>query len=71
MFMIRVTNIMATFISLGLLVPWAKVRRMRYVMDNLTIVTSQSLDEFTSAVEPEESAIGDSAMDFFDFEIGL
>ncbi len=71
MLWIRLTNIMAMFISLGLLVPWAKVRRMRYVMDNLVIVTSQSLDEFTAAVEAEESAIGDSAMDFFDFEIGL
>lgn len=71
MFWIRLSNIIAILFTIGLLIPWAKVRRMRYVLDNLTLVTSQGLDDFIAAVEPEESALGDSAMDFFDFEIGL
>ncbi|HAK60277.1 MAG TPA: DUF898 domain-containing protein [Nitrospiraceae bacterium] len=68
---IRITNILAIIFSLGLLAPWARVRRTRYVLDNLTIISAQSLDDFTSAVEPDVGAYGDAATDLFDFEIGL
>ena len=50
---------------------WAKVRRTRYVLDNLTVVAPGTLDEFTAAAEPDEGALGVSATDFFDVEIGL
>ncbi len=68
---IRITNIMAILFSIGLLIPWAKIRRTRYILDNLTVVSSQSLDDFTADVEPDVSALGDAATDFIDFEIGL
>jgi len=68
---IRLTNIAAIIFSLGLLVPWAKVRRVGYIIGNLAVVTEHNLDDFTAAVEPDESAYGDSAADFFDMEIGL
>ena len=68
---IRITNILAIIVSLGLLAPWARVRRTRYVLDNLTVITEQSLNDFAAAVEPEEKAYGDAATDFFDLEIGL
>lgn len=68
---IRITNILAIIFSLGLLAPWARVRRTRYVLDNLTVITAQNLDDFTSAVEPDVGAYGDAATDLFDFDIGL
>ncbi len=68
---IRITNIIAIICSVGLLAPWAKVRRTRYILNNLALITYFSLDEFTAATGEEESAVGDSATDFFDFEIGL
>lgn len=68
---IRITNIIAIICSVGLLAPWAKVRRARYILNNLSLVSYCSLDEFTAATGEEESAVGDSATDFFDFEIGL
>lgn len=68
---IRITNIAAIICSLGLLIPWAKVRRTRYIFENISVISDSSLDEFTSAVEADESAYGDAATDFFDFEIGL
>ncbi len=68
---IRITNILAIIFSLGLLAPWARVRRTRYVLDNLTVITARNLDEFTSAIEPDVGAYGDAATDLFDFEIGL
>jgi uncharacterized membrane protein YjgN (DUF898 family) len=71
LFWIRLTNILAILCSVGLLAPWAKVRRMRYIISNIEVVAHQDLGEFTSASEPEDNAIGDAATDFMDFEIGL
>ena len=68
---IRITNIIAIICSVGLLAPWAKVRRVRYILNNLSLLSYCSLDEFTAATGGEESAVGDAATDFFDFEIGL
>lgn len=68
---IRITNIIAIIFSLGLLAPWAKVRRARYILNNLTLVAYCRLNEFRAAVAEEESALGNAATDFFDFEIGL
>jgi uncharacterized membrane protein YjgN (DUF898 family) len=71
LFWISLTNILAILFSFGLLFPWAKVRRTRYVVENLSLVSAKGLDEFESASGEQVSAIGDSAMDFFNFEIGL
>jgi uncharacterized membrane protein YjgN (DUF898 family) len=71
LFWIRISNIFAIIFSAGLLIPWAKVRRMRYIVDNISLVSGHSLNDFTAAVETDESAYGDAATDFFDLEIGL
>jgi uncharacterized membrane protein YjgN (DUF898 family) len=68
---IQVTNMAAIVLSLGLLIPWAKIRRARYILDNLIVLVTGSLDEFTAAMDADESALGDSATGFFDMEIGL
>jgi uncharacterized membrane protein YjgN (DUF898 family) len=71
LFWIRFTNIFAILFSLGLLIPWAKVRRTRYILDNIAVKTYRSLDAFAAAPDDDISAVGDTATDFFDLEIGL
>jgi uncharacterized membrane protein YjgN (DUF898 family) len=71
LFWIRVTNILAIIFSVGLLIPWAHVRRTRYIMSNLTIMSGEGLDSFAAASGEDESAYGEAAADFFDLEIGL
>ena len=71
LFWIQISNIAAIVVSIGLLTPWAKVRRMRYLADNFSVVTTQDLENFTSAVAPDAASYGDAAADFFDLEIGL
>ncbi len=71
LFWIRITNIFAIIFSIGLLIPWAKVRRIRYIIGNLTVISDEGLDNFTADVSPDESAYGDAATDFFDIDIGL
>lgn len=69
--LIRVTNAIGIILSLGLLIPWAKIRRARYVLSSLTMISERSLDEFTASEESAESAIGEVATGFFDIDIGL
>jgi uncharacterized membrane protein YjgN (DUF898 family) len=69
---IRISSLFAIIFTIGLLAPWAKVRRVRYILENITVVAEGSLDTFTASIEPDEkSAIGDAATDFFDIDIGL
>ena len=68
---IRLTNIFAIVLSAGLLIPWAKIRRTRYILSNIAILTPGNLDEFVSEDEGDVGALGDAATDFFDLEISL
>jgi uncharacterized membrane protein YjgN (DUF898 family) len=67
---IRFTNIMAIFLSLGLLIPWAKVRRTRYVLSKTTVLFRGEMEAFEADVFIEEGAVGDTVADFFDWDIG-
>lgn len=71
MIWIRITNVLAIIFSIGLLMPWAKIRRTRYLVNNLTIVSTEALDNLIAVNEPDVSALGDAATDFFDIGFGL
>jgi uncharacterized membrane protein YjgN (DUF898 family) len=68
---LRLTNLLGIVFSLGLLMPWARVRRARYLVESLTLFSDRNLDSFTAAEQLAESAIGEAATGFFDIEIGL
>lgn len=67
---IRFTNILAIFLSVGILTPWAKVRRARYIISRTTVVFAGDMDAFEADTVYEESAVGDTAADFFDWDFG-
>lgn len=65
-------NAIAVVCSLGLLIPWAKVRLARYRANHLTLLAAGSLEAL--AVESQDlHALGDAATDLgdFDFDLGL
>ena len=68
---LRLTNLLGIIFSLGLLIPWARVRRARYLVGSLTLFSDRSLDTFTAAEQSAESAIGEAATGFLDIDIGL
>ena len=69
---LRLSNIIAIAFSLGLLIPWAKVRRTRYIVENLAVVMREGeLDAFIADDSSRESSLGEVATDAFDIEIGL
>ncbi len=68
---IRLSNLALMGLTLGVFIPWARVRRTRYLLDSLTVAAPAGLDAFHGGISPDVSAFGEAAMDFFDFEIGL
>lgn len=68
---IMLTNLIASVLSFGLLIPWASVRLARYRFDNLTLETYGDLDHFLNAKCEPTSAIGEEICDIFDVDFGF
>jgi uncharacterized membrane protein YjgN (DUF898 family) len=68
---IRLSNLLAIICSLGLLIPWARIRRTRYILSHIQLIVSGDLDHFTAAQGSEDHALGDVSADFLDIEVGL
>jgi uncharacterized membrane protein YjgN (DUF898 family) len=69
--LVQVSNGLLVMITLGLAYPWAKVRTVRLMLDALRFVPNGSLDDITAAPDADQTALGDSAGDFFDFDVGI
>jgi uncharacterized membrane protein YjgN (DUF898 family) len=69
---IYVSNVLAIVASLGLLVPWATVRVLRYRLSTLAVSTTGSLDDFVAAQgQANPDATGEEVADLFDVDFGL
>lgn len=67
---IQFTNVLAILFSLGLLTPWAKIRRAGYILPLTTALLPDDMESFQTTVDSPEGAVGDTAADFFDWDIG-
>ena len=67
---IAFSNLIAIVFSVGLLMPWARVRITRYLATNLIMHGPPDLDMFVQGSRPESRALGEEASDFFDVDIG-
>ena len=65
------SNTIAILCSLGLLVPWARVRTTRYRLSKLNFIPASDLNAFLAAKQQEESAIGEEIGDIMDIDIGF
>lgn len=66
------SNFLAIVFTLGLAIPWAKVRYTRYVLERLAVVSHGDLEEFTAAAgRVREGSVGEAAADFFNIDVGL
>ena len=71
---ILAVNYLAVIFSLGLLYPWAKIRRARFIAERLSLqTTAAALDKIPGLRSGDESALGEEfeAAEGFDFDIGL
>jgi uncharacterized membrane protein YjgN (DUF898 family) len=68
---LTVVNWLAIICTLGLFIPWARVRVARYRAEHLAMAVSGSLDDFLAAEATAASALGDETAEMFDLDIGL
>jgi uncharacterized membrane protein YjgN (DUF898 family) len=68
---IYLSNAVAVALTIGLAMPWAKVRLAAYHASCLRLQSRGSLDEFVAAQEKNVSALGEEIGDVFDLDIGL
>ncbi|MCS7059299.1 MAG: YjgN family protein [Meiothermus sp.] len=69
---ISLTNLLFIALTLGLAIPWAKVRYLRYVLEHLEVRSEADLDGFVSAEGSGRVAgLGEAATDILGLEMGL
>ena len=73
-FNILLVNTLASVVSLGLLHPWAKVRKTKYIVKHIHIIAPAGVMSSLAAREDgKESALGEEldVAEGFDFDVGL
>jgi uncharacterized membrane protein YjgN (DUF898 family) len=65
------TNTVAIVLTLGLYVPWARVRMARYRAGRLVLVAAGDLDGFVAAQREQVASTGEEVSELFDVDIGL
>ena len=70
MFFLYLTNTLGIVATLGLAIPWAKVRTVRYRAANM-VMRAPDLEGFLAGHDDEIDARADAMTDIFDLDIGL
>ena len=68
---IMVTNFLLTIITLGIYIPWAKVRLARYLADNTAVHAADNLDPFTDTVTDDRGVTSGEFLDIEGLDFGL
>lgn len=71
MMYLYVTNTLAIVLSLGLMMPWAKVRTAAYKASVISVDVTEDLGQFVAAQVEHQSAIGEEIGDMFDMDLGV
>ncbi|OGB23166.1 MAG: hypothetical protein A3I66_09205 [Burkholderiales bacterium RIFCSPLOWO2_02_FULL_57_36] len=68
---IAVTNIVGIMLTLGLFIPFAQVRAMKYRIESMSLLPNDSLDNFIADTQAKASATGEGMADLLDFDLSL
>jgi len=68
---ISISNFFVIIFTLGLAIPWAKVRLTRFVLENTQVDTSVGFDSYVTQQEAEQSSLGEQIGDAFDVDVGI
>jgi len=71
MLWIYVTNMVAIGLSVGLLIPWAQMRILKYQLDRTWLEVAGELDAVIAGQPQTVSSLGEEIGDVFDVDIGL
>lgn len=66
------TNLLLLIFTAGFAWPWTRIRLMRYRIQNTGVLaTPHALDQVVAQASRDESAIGEEAAEFLDFDLSL
>lgn len=68
---IAVTNLLGIVVTLGLFIPFAQVRAMKYRIESMSMIPAGSLDDFIASEQAVASATGEGVSDLLDFDLSL
>lgn len=68
---IMVTNLIGIAVTLGLFIPFAQVRSLKYRLESLTFIPADSLDHFIADNQSGASATGEGMADLLGFDLSL
>ena len=71
MFWLYITNTFAILCSLGLMVPWAKIRVLRYRLQRLKVCLNEPVEKVQAARVTQGSATGEGVSDVFEVDFGI
>ncbi len=71
MLFIYLTNTLGIILSVGLLIPWAKVRLAKYRIESLDVSSLADLKVITANQQEQMGAIGSEMGDFLDIDIAM
>ncbi len=71
MLYLYVTNTLAIMLTLGLLMPWAKIRTARYRTSVTSLDVAGNLSQFVATQEQYQSAMGEEIGEMFDMDLGF
>ena len=64
------TNTLAILLTLGLAVPWARIRTARYKLSRMHVLVSD-FDHLTAGGSSDQNALGEEVGEFFGLDLGL
>lgn len=68
---VMITNFLAIIATLGLAMPWAKVRVARVMLENTQVHANTGFDQYMTQKQNESSSLGEQIGDAFDVDVGL
>ncbi|MGB0268171.1 MAG: DUF898 family protein, partial [Pseudomonadales bacterium] len=68
---VLISNAVLVALSLGLAIPWARIRAARYRLSHVGIWIDGDLESFLAAEVAQSSALGEELGEAFDLDIGL
>jgi len=68
---IALTNLLAILCTLGLYLPFAKMRMMKYRLESVALLVDGSLDDFVADAQAGAGATGEGVADLLDFDLSL
>ncbi|MES2534636.1 MAG: YjgN family protein [Pseudomonadota bacterium] len=68
---IMITNIIGVVLTLGLFMPFAQIRSMKYRIESMSLLPASSLDNFIADTQAITSATGEGMADMLDFDLSL